>query len=111
MVDIIRGTTPSLTLALPDSFDFSTVKAFEIWLQSGSSGEKYRFTDAAIRRNEVQKTVTITLTQQQTLNFTNDDILSVQIRYLGLDGSVGASYAEDIKAAKFIGEGEFNAAD
>lgn len=103
---MIRGTTPTLTLTLPDSFDMSSVEAYEIWLRAERSGFKLHFSDEQIAKTE--GAVSITLTQEQTLKFDNNENIAVQLRYQDINGKIGATYKATISAAEFIGEGEFN---
>ena len=60
MANVIRGTTPTLTLTLPDSFDMSSVEAYEIWLRAERSGYKLHFTDEQIAKTEGAVSITLT---------------------------------------------------
>mgnify|MGYP001133752015 CR=1 FL=1 len=81
---MIRGTTPTLTITLPDSFDMSSVEAYEIWLRAERSGLKLHFPDEQIAKAE--GAVSITLTQEQTLKFDNNETIAVQLRYQDING-------------------------
>lgn len=105
MANVIRGTTPTLTITLPDDFDMSSVQAFEVWLRADRSGYKLHFADEQITKHD--NAVSITLTQEQTLAFDNNETISVQLRYQDINGKIGATYKTSISAAEFIGEGEF----
>lgn len=102
---MIRGTTPTLTITLPDGFDMASVQAYELWLRAERSGYKLHFTDEQIVKTE--GAVSITLTQEQTLKFDNNENIAVQLRYKNINGKIGATYKATISAAEFIGEGEF----
>ena len=103
---MIRGTTPTLTITLPDDFDMASVQAYEVWLRAERSGYKLRFRDEQILKTE--GAVSITLTQEQTLKFDNNENIAVQLRYQDINGKIGATYKATISAAEFIGEGKFN---
>jgi|CZCB01.1.fsa_nt_gi hypothetical protein len=103
---MIRGTTPTLTITLPDGFDMTSVQAYELWLRAERSGYKLHFTDEQITKTE--GAVSITLTQEQTLKFDNNENIAVQLRFINSAGRVGATYKATISIAEFIGEGEFN---
>lgn len=103
---MIRGTTPTLTITLPNSFDMASVQAYELWLRGERSGYKLHFTDEQITKTE--GAVSITLTQEQTLKFDNNENITVQLRFIDSAGRVGATYKATISIAEFIGEGEFN---
>ena len=103
---ITRGTTPTLTITLPDDFDMASVEAYEIWLRAERSGFKLHFSDEQIAKAE--GAVSITLTQEQTLKFDNNENIAVQLRFIDSAGKVGATFKATISAAEFIGEGEFN---
>lgn len=104
---MIRGTTPTLTITLPDGFDMASVQAYEIWLRADRSGYKLHFADEQITKHD--NAVSITLTQEQTLKLYNNENIAVQLRYQDINGKIGATYKATISAAEFIGEGEFNA--
>ena len=102
---MIRGTTPTLTITFPDGFDMESVQAYEVWLRAEQSGSKLHFTDEQIAKTE--GAVSITLTQEQTLKFYNNENIAVQLRFIDSAGRVGATYKATISIAEFIGEGEF----
>ena len=103
---MIRGTTPTLTITLPDGFDMASVQAYELWLRAERSGYKLHFADEQITKHD--NAVSITLTQEQTLTFDNNENIAVQLRFIDSAGRVGATYKATISIAEFIGEGEFN---
>ena len=102
---MIRGTTPTLTITLPDDFDMASVQAYEVWLRAERSGYKLHFADEQITKHD--NAVSITLTQEQTLKFDNNENIAVQLRFIDSVGRVGATYKATISIAEFIGEGEF----
>jgi len=103
---MIRGTTPTLTITFPDCFDMASVQAYELWLRAERSGYKLHFADEQITKHD--NAVSITLTQEQTLTFDNNENIAVQLRFIDSAGRVGATYKATISIAEFIGEGEFN---
>lgn len=82
----IRGTTPTHQFVLP--FDRAFIKELSITYCQND--------EVVIKRNKeeceiIDNTVTVTLTQQDSLSFWPDEIVEVQIKLLTYDGEVLAS--------------------
>ena len=86
MSKIIRGTTPTITFQITSDTDLT--KLTEIWftLSDSRTGEERTFylSEGEIAVDNEHKTLTIQLTQEDTLKFKSDVL--VQIRALDEDG-------------------------
>lgn len=93
---MIRGTTPTLEFELP--FEVSSLKSAYITLsQSDQVIVNKDLSECTLDTN----TLKIKLTQKDTLAFTTDDPIQIQIRVLDTHGNALASeiwtdYAEDV---------------
>lgn len=93
-MEIIRGTTPTLVITIKNDLDFSMIT--EVWIYI-SQYNKVRidktFTDVAF--NPVEKTISVPLSQEDTLNARAGDAI-FQMRLLLSDGTALATKAKNI---------------
>lgn len=83
---MIRGTTPTISYNFP--FAVSTITKFRMYFMQG--------TETVLTKTEEDctfdgQTVSTTLTQQETYNFSSKKRLETKARYLLTDGKVGAT--------------------
>lgn len=98
---MIRGTTPTITFDL----DVDAAAFDEIWVTFAQDGAE-RFT---IEREglEIQgSTITVTLTQEQTLMLADDVKVEMQIRAKYADGTALASDIVNAKVGRILKDGE-----
>lgn len=110
MAEIIRGTTPKLIFTSTDEFDLSSL--VEIWftLKQNSSGMEITHTlsDGNVEVDSEAKTITMSLTQEETLKF---DSTKAEVQIRVLDNS-DLSYSTDIftiNLGRILKDGVINA--
>lgn len=85
---MIRGTTPTHTFTLPFAADILSA-VHVIYAQGGAVKFKKTAADCQLDRN----TITVKLTQKETLAFSDGQLVEIQIRALDASGN---SIASDI---------------
>ena len=83
---MIRGTTPTHTFTLP--FDASTFKTIRVIYSQGSEPTLVKTGDEVKASGN---TLTVKLTQDDTLKFSTKSVVKIQIRLLSHDGEALAS--------------------
>lgn len=87
MNSILQGTTPTLTIAIdPTDFAVSDIVALELAVKQKSNITVYSLSDVTL--DPVGNTVSKQFTEAETLAFTPDILLSVQLRFYFADGSI-----------------------
>jgi hypothetical protein len=89
------GTTPTITLKINTDFDFKDVK--QIWFTISSMSKKITKTIDDVILDNDNKTMSITLTQEETFYF-SAGIIEVQARILTINGE---ALATPIKTTSF----------
>ena len=84
---ITQGTTPQLVFTL--DYDISLMDLIYITLEQGAI--QIEFTNADMIFDYIANTITISLTQAQSLQFANDCNIQMQIKTKFTDGNVDAS--------------------
>lgn len=86
-----RGTTPTLVFNINTELDLNTIS--EVWVTFGLSPVK-TYTKEDVEISDEDKTITLHLSQEETLKFNKHDV-PVQLRFLLDDGQ---AYASPIKS-------------
>ena len=93
-MEIIRGTTPTLVITVKDDLDFSMIT--EVWIYISQQNKvkiDKTFNDATFDADK--KTISVLLSQDETLNVKSGDAL-FQMRLLLSDGTALATKAKDV---------------
>lgn len=99
----IRGTTPTITFNLP--FDVSTIRNCEAYFaQNDELLVTKEFEDCVLE----DRTLSVTLTQEDTLAFDDDAKLEMQIRFVFTNGSVDATQIVKGKIGRILKDGEID---
>lgn len=99
-----RGTTPVLEIHVDTEMDFGDIE--RLWLIfKTSTREVTRELDTLTLNNE-EKTITCTLTQEETLKFANNSVVEVQLRGLNRGGVAWASDIGSVNADRILKDGE-----
>ena len=98
-----RGTTPTIIFNLP--FDVSTVRNVEVYF---AQNDELLVTKGRSDCVLSGKTLAVTLTQEETLSFDNDEKLEVQARFVFTDGSVDATDIIKQKVKEILKDGEID---
>jgi hypothetical protein len=98
-----RGTTPTIVFHLP--FDVSTIHNCEVYFaQNDELIIEKKMSDCILSG----ATLSVTLTQADTLAFSSDGKVEMQLRFVFTDGSVDATTIVKEKANKILKDGEIN---
>lgn len=99
---MLRGTTPVVTLTLPDDVDFSTVSVMYMSFgQGGTDLFDIDLDELTIDDN----TVTAILTQAQTLLLDATQKTQIQLRWRNMDGSAYGTYIVKVSTEAIIKDG------
>lgn len=96
---MIRGTTPTFIFNLP--FDVSNIKSAYITIKSRGTDVEKAVTDCSLNGT----TITVKLTQEETLALPESQIAGVQLRVLTNDNEALASDVFPIKVEEILKEG------
>lgn len=97
---MIRGTTPTLEFSLP--FETSLLdEAFVTFSQKGKVVLDKQLSECSVEKN----TLTVKLTQEDTLKLLHDCLVQIQIRARTEDGSAVASNIIDVFVNKILKDG------
>ena len=96
---MIRGTTPTFIFNLP--FDVSNIKSAYITIKSRGTEVEKAVTDCSLNGT----TITVKLTQEETLALPESQIAGVQLRVLTNDNDALASDVFPIKVEEILKEG------
>jgi hypothetical protein len=96
---MIRGTTPTFIFSLP--FDVSNIKSAYITIKSRWTEVEKAVTDCSLNGT----TITVKLTQEETLALPESQIAGVQLRVLTNDNEALASDVFPIKVEEILKEG------
>ena len=99
---MLRGTTPVVTLTLPDDTDFSTVS---VMYMSFGQGGKDLFDVALDELTVSGYTVTAILTQAQTLLLDATQKTQIQLRWRNMDGSAYGTYIVKVSTEAILKDG------
>ena len=104
---IIRGTTPTLTFHVKDeTLDLNEIA--DIWItfktKAGVKPKEITFGIEDVVIDDVERTITLNLTQENTLDFTDSNMV-VQLRVKFNDDMVYASSIIDIDIRHILKEG------
>lgn len=103
MATTIRGTTPTITFNLP--FDVSTITNCEVYFgQNDELLVTKEYDDCTLSGT----TLSVTLDQEDTLQFDDDEKLQMQIRFVFTDGTVDATSILKGKVGKILKDGEID---
>lgn len=103
MASTIRGTTPTLVFNLP--FLASTVKYCEVYFaQEDNLLLTKTYSDCTLSEKKLQ----LTLSQEDTLKFDDEQRLQIQIRFVFNDDSVNATSIIKAKIGKILKDGEID---
>ena len=78
-MSILRGTTPTITLVLPENVNLSGASV--AYLSFGQKGEE-KFSIPLAQLTLTANTCTATLTQKQTLELSSDSQTKIQLRWV-----------------------------
>lgn len=102
MENILQGTTPTLTIAIdPTDFLVSDIVALELAVKQKNNVTTYSLTDVTL--DPVENTVSKTFTQDETLKFKPDVLVSVQLRFYFADGNVCGTNRMNFNVIDLIG--------
>lgn len=98
-----RGTTPTLTFTTPYAADL-VESGYISFAQRGADVLDISLTDPAVTIED--QSISVTLTQKQTLMFTTADTVKIQIRAILASGKAVASNAVEDKVCPILKDGE-----
>lgn len=98
-----RGTTPTIVFNVNESFDLSSVAELWITLKNKINERTFTLNEASI--NDEEHTITIMLTQEDTLAFKVLDKCEAQIRFLDDEGLAYASNIVTLDIKRILKEG------
>lgn len=99
----IRGTTPTVTFNLP--FSVSTIRNCEVYF---SQNDSLLVTKGIEDCTLSGTTLTVTLSQSDTLAFDDDAKLEMQVRFVFTNGSVDATQIIKGKVGRILKDGEID---
>ena len=99
----IRGTTPTITFNLP--FNVSVIQNCEVYFSQNDNLMITKGIDDCVLSGN---TLSVTLSQADTLMFDEDEKLQMQIRFVFTGGSVDATNIVKGKIGKILKDGEIN---
>lgn len=88
-----RGTTPTITFKINTDLDLSLIQECWITLKDNLGAKEKTYTLSSITIDAVNKTLTVSMSQEDTLYFNSGNI-NVQVR---IRMSNGLAYASEIK--------------
>lgn len=89
------GTTPTITLRITTDFNMDNIK--QVWFTIASINNKLTKTINDVKIDSDDKTISVTLTQEETLSFSSG-MIKVQARILTKNDE---AFATPIKESKF----------
>lgn len=99
---MLRGTTPVVTLTLPEDVDFSTVSV--MYMSFGQGGQDLFDIDLAHLTID-DNTVTAILSQTDTLKLDATQKTQIQLRWRNMDGSAYGTYIVKVSTEAIIKDG------
>ena len=100
---MIKGTTPTLQFNLP--IETSTLKAAEVMVQYVDSNKAITIIKTLDQCEVGEKTITATLTQEETLQLPAPSMVYIQLRVLTVDGVAMASAIFTTTVKRLLAEG------
>ena len=100
---MFRGTTPTITIVLPDDITSSSIS--NMWVTMSQNGEEKLNKTLTNFTNENQK-FSCQLTQEETLDFNAAEDMEMQIRLLLTNGKALASKIYRLKVDDILKDGE-----
>lgn len=98
-----RGTTPTITFNLP--FNVSTIKNCEVYF---AQSDELKVTKAYEDCTLSGTTLSVTLSQEDTLAFSDDEKLEMQVRFVFTNGAVDATQIVKGKIGRILKDGEID---
>lgn len=98
-----RGTTPTLILTIKN-VDL-TGSELEVALKQSRYFVIKKNNDLHIELDEEDTVVSLYLTQEETLSFSTQKMLSIQVRFIDEDGVAGATNIKQIPVDQILREG------
>ena len=98
-----RGTTPTLTFNLP--FNVEDIHYCEIYFSQNDELVFEKTMDDCVLEDN---TLSVTLTQADTLNLDEEEKAEIQIRFVFIDGTVNATDIVKDKVNKILKDGEID---
>lgn len=96
---MIRGTTPRLVFAFDYTIDF--IKALRItFMQNGENKVEKKEQDVTLEDNKI----TVKLSQEDTLAFSENEIVEVQLKVLTTEGDVLATDKYKLRVQDILNE-------
>lgn len=102
---MIRGTTPTITFKINTDLDLNEIAECWITFKSKLGTREKTFTLTDIIVDPELKTLTVALSQEETLYF-NSGAIDIQIRLRMIDDLAYASNIQEIKMKKILKDGE-----
>lgn len=104
MDSILRGTTPTLTIAIdPTDFSVSDVVALELRIKQKNNLTIYSLSDVTLDPEE--NTVSYLFTEAETLALLSDIWFCVQLRFWFVDGNICGTGSMSFNVDELIGAG------
>lgn len=100
-----RGTTPTIVFTINSDLDLNTIK--EVWITFDVT-PLLTFTKEDVVINDDDKSITLNLTQEDTLKF-NKHEMKVQLRFLLEDGNAYASPIKTVTVNSILKNGVIEA--
>lgn len=97
---MFRGTTPTHTFKT--NINLTEARVFVTYVQDGRTILEKTGQDVSVTNNSVS----VTLTQKETLAFKPSKRVNIQIRYVFQDGTAGASNVMNVEVSDVLKEGE-----
>jgi len=101
---MIRGTTPFITYRVKNDFDFSKISEIWITVATWDAEETFKFTASEVELDPVAKTITISMSQENTLAF-EEGTVEIQMRILDTDGLAYATKVCELEMNKILKDG------
>ena len=98
-----RGTTPTLTFNLP--FNVEDIHNCEVYFSQNDELVFEKTMDDCVLEDDK---LSVTLTQSDTLALDEEEKCEIQLRFVFLDGSVGATEIVKDKVKKILKDGEID---
>lgn len=104
---MFRGTTPTITFEVDKEFELTELKQIWVTIENKYHEKTYDITDVTL--DAVENTVSVRMTQEDTLAFRLDsklvDQCYAQIRFLKEDGNAYASDEVKLELKRILKEG------
>lgn len=85
-----RGTTPTIAFVIKSVLDLTTVTDIWVTIKNGKYEKTFKMSDGSVELSPTDKRVSISLTQEDTLEFT-EGAVRIQLKFLTDSDKVYAS--------------------